>query len=71
MSNGKIELSYKVVGGKLKTIEVNQGATVSEVIKAAGLEGNYSATIGSNPAELSDKVAEGMTLFLSLQVKGA
>jgi len=71
MSNGKIELSYKVVGGKLKTIELPQGSKVSDLIKAAGLEGNYSATIGSNPAELSDTVAEGMTVFLALQVKGA
>ena len=43
MSNGKIELSYKVVGGKLKTIELPQGSKVSDLIKAAGLEGNYSA----------------------------
>jgi hypothetical protein len=71
MSNGTIELSYKVVGGKLKTIEMPKGSKVSDLIKAANLEGNYSATIGSNPAELSDTVAEGMTVFLALQVKGA
>ena len=71
MSGSKIELSYKVVGGKLKTIELEKGAKVSDLIKEAGLEGNYSATIGSNPAELTDTVAEGMTVFLALQVKGA
>lgn len=50
MSNGKIELSYKVVGGKLKTIELDRGASVADLVKAAALSGNYSATIGSNPS---------------------
>jgi len=71
MSASTIEVSYKVVGGKLKTIELAQGAKVSDLVKAAGLEGNYAATIGSNPAEMSDTLAEGHTVFLSLQVKGA
>jgi len=71
MSNGKIELSYKVVGGKLKTIELANGATVADLISAASLSGSYSATIGSNPAELTDTVTEGMTVFLAPQVKGA
>ena len=67
----KIEVSVKVVGGRMKVVEVDAGASVSDVIKAASLDGKYSATINSNPAELSDTVEEGMTVFLAPQVKGA
>lgn len=67
----KIEVSVKVVGGRMKVVEVDNNATVQDVIAAAALEGKYAATINSNPAELTDRVEEGMTVFLSPQVKGA
>jgi hypothetical protein len=57
----------KVVGGKLKEHDVD---TVGELKSAMGLEGNYSAQVNGEPADLDDEIGEHDYVTFTQSVKG-
>jgi hypothetical protein len=57
----------KVVGGKVKEFDVE---TVRELKEEMGLEGNYSAQINGEPADLSDDLNDHDFVTFTQSVKG-
>ena len=57
----------KTTAGTVKEVEAT---TVQDAANALGLEGNYTAVVNSNPAEMTDKVNDGDFISLTKAVKG-
>ncbi len=67
-----MKIKVLCLGRSANEIELNDGATVEEAIKAAGFptESNYTRHLNGSPCFDSDTVVDGAVLTLVPQVKG-
>lgn len=64
------EVNYKVIGGQMDSKRVGANTTVKDLIDILQLEGNYTAKVNGETADLNDALhAEDMVIFTE-KVKG-
>lgn len=62
------KVTAQVIGGQPKTLD--QCDTVQDALSSLGLEGNFTATVNGDPADLEDSLDDFSFVAFSAAVKG-